>query len=316
MAEETLCVFCRVEKGKTKSLPHIVFLTNSMCLHLYNDREKGDAMYIEVYVDSLFLVNFVMNLYLLLLVDKSAHCTATRGRLILGAAVGAVAYLIPFFLGGPMWLRLLLGLGIGTFMMIWITFRIKGIVGFFKILEKLLLYSFLMGGGILFLGNKLPIVREYTLGIFGVMGLGALVYILVTELQKRNHHNCMCKVVLSAKDAKMKVTALIDSGNSLVEPVSGKPVSVIEKKVFYGLWKEPPEFYRVIPYHSIGKKHGMLKGYLLPEIQIEVNGVTKICKEVYVAVSEESITGETVTLSDVQESFRVNMLVNPVLLKS
>ena len=58
----------------------------------------------ELYVDSLLLINFVMNLYLLMLVSRSSLCTATPGRLLLGALFGAVSYFLPFFLPGPPWL--------------------------------------------------------------------------------------------------------------------------------------------------------------------------------------------------------------------
>ena len=47
-------------------------------------------MHYELYVDSLFLLNFIMNLYLLILVDNSTLRTATAGRLAAGAAVGAL----------------------------------------------------------------------------------------------------------------------------------------------------------------------------------------------------------------------------------
>ena len=105
----------------------------------------------------------------------------------------------------------------------------------------------------------------------------------------------------------MIVNGLIDSGNSLVEPISGEPVSIIEQKMFEELYGEREPLYRAIPYHSIGKKNGILKGYILPEIWIEVEGVRKMCKNIYVAVSEEDLCGS-------KESGDVRMIVNPQLL--
>ena len=71
-----------------------LFLTNYMSICLYNDYEKRHDMVYELYVDSLFLINFVMNLYLLILVDQSCMRTATRMRILLGACVGAVVYVL------------------------------------------------------------------------------------------------------------------------------------------------------------------------------------------------------------------------------
>ena len=53
-------------------------------------------MHYELYLDSLFLLNFGMNLLLLCLVDHSMGHTATWYRLLPGAGVGAVWYLFPF----------------------------------------------------------------------------------------------------------------------------------------------------------------------------------------------------------------------------
>ena len=199
--------------------------------------------------------------------------------------------------------------------MICVAFPIKGPKAFWKITERMLCMSFLMGGGVIFLLQKLPFVRLHMQGIFGVMGTGAIIFLLTSRIQERRRaKSYICRVTLSGKDGKMKVAALVDSGNSLVEPISGKPVSVVDKNVFHGLWKEPPEFYRVFPYHSIGKKRGMLRGYLLSEVQIELEGVTKSCRDVYIAVSEESITGDAISLSE-NDGNHIKMLVNPVLLK-
>ena len=54
-------------------------------------------MHYELYLDSLFLLNFGMNLLLLCLVDHSMGHTATWYRLLAGAVVGAVWYLFPFY---------------------------------------------------------------------------------------------------------------------------------------------------------------------------------------------------------------------------
>lgn len=267
-------------------------------------------MYYELYVDSLFLVNFVMNLYLLLLVNRSLFRTATRKRLILGAATGALLYFLPFFCIGPLWIKQLLGIPFGGIVMIGVAFRVRSIRTFFKILEKMLLYSVLMGGTILLIIKKLPWLERRIVGVWGILGMGALLYLLFGYLMDRKMQaDGLCKVTLSCKGSKITVTALVDSGNSLVEPISGKPVSIIEKDIISSLWGEEPFLYRAIPYHSIGKKRGILKGYLLPEMQIEVEGATKICKEVYVAVCEEYITS-----AESNGESHVKMILNPSLL--
>uniref|UniRef100_UPI004055D57F sigma-E processing peptidase SpoIIGA n=1 Tax=Acetatifactor sp. TaxID=1872090 RepID=UPI004055D57F len=253
--------------------------------------KKGDVMYYELYVDSLFLVNFVMNLYLLLLTNRSVFRTATRKRLILGAALGAIFSLLPFLRGGPQWIRMVLGIPGSTIVMIVVAFRVNSIRAFLEIAEKLLLYSILLGGTMLLVVKKIPWLEVNGVGLSGVLGMGAILYLWFWYLAERKAgQNSCCRVTLANGTSRITVRALIDSGNSLIEPISGKPVSIVEKDVIYKLWEKEPELYRAIPYHSIGKKHGILKGYCLPEMKIEINGVTKICKDVYIAVCEEYVT--------------------------
>ena len=86
-------------------------------------------------------------------------------------------------------------------------------------------------------------------------------------------------------------------------------MSVVEEKVFRSLWGSGGQGYRAIPYHSIGKNRGILEGYLLPELYLEVNGMRKIFRNVYVAVSPESISA-----ADGYKADSVKMIINPRLL--
>ena len=176
--------------------------------------------------------------------------------------------------------------------MISVAFRTRTFKGFCLIVERLLLYSLLMGGTLLFLIGRVPFLKESMSGISGILGMGAVAFLFFGWVQEYcGKKHSVCRVTLIHGAESICVTALIDSGNSLLEPISGKPVSVIEKDVFTRLWIKEPDFYRAVPFHSIGKKRGILRGYLIPEIRIEWNGVVKSCRDVYVAVTEEQVSG-------------------------
>ena len=261
-------------------------------------------MYYELYVDSLFLVNFVMNLYLLILVNRSTLRTATRGRMVLGACVGALVYLLPFLIGGPAWLKWLLALFVGTGLMVEIAFHPRTVRAFLKMLRQLFGYSFLMGGLLLFVGSAMPFLQHFVGGIFGVLGLGAIGFLVVGYVQdtdRRNRRTAGCRAVLICGQTRVRTMALLDSGNSLREPISGKPVSIIDDTLYRELWRGRSMPYRAVPYHSIGRARGILKGYLLPELVLEIEGVTKHIQNVYVAVSEEKL--------------KVGMILNPEVLE-
>jgi stage II sporulation protein GA (sporulation sigma-E factor processing peptidase) len=264
-------------------------------------------LYYELYIDSLFLINFVMNLYLLALVNRSLLRTASGTRLLVGAGIGAVAYLVPFFLPGIAAVKMVAGFLIGAGLMLKVTFRLKTFRTFLRAGEWLLLDTFLLGGGILFLLRLFPRLRAELVNIFGVMGLGMLLFLLLSyHKARKNKQNSFCKVTLKNEEKKVAVEALVDTGNGLMEPISGKPVSIMEPNILENLWQDGlPELYRAIPYHSVGKKRGILRGYLVPEALIEVEGVTKICRDVCIGVSEEKIASEG----------GYQMLLNPQLLE-
>ena len=263
-------------------------------------------MQYELYVDSLFLVNFVMNLYLLLLVDRSAFRTATPGRLLLGALVGGLGGLLPFVLPGPGLLKTVLGVLAGTVGMILITFPVKSLRMFLKLMERLLLYTFCMGGALLFLIRTIPAFRNILTGIFGIMGAGGVCFLLLNRSWRKRGRESLCRARLVCGQMNLTVAALIDSGNSLTEPISGKPVCIVEEQVLNSLIKGLPMGCRAIPYHSIGKKRGILEGHLLPELQLELDGIYKTFYQVWIAAGPQGI-------SETSEAESVKMIVNPML---
>lgn len=262
----------------------------------------------ELYADSLLLLNFVMNLYLLILVDRSTLRTATGRRLLLGAAFGAVCYFLPFIWAAPPVLKLSVGFLAGTAGMLLLAFPVKGFRMFLKLLKYLMLYSVGMGGGMLLLLRVLGRLGISASGILILMGTGGILFLFLRHFStERSRKHYICRATLVCGGGSMTVNALIDSGNSLTEPISGKPVSVVDEKVLRGIRKNETSGYRVIPYHSIGRKHGILQGYLLPELQLEIDGMVKCFHNVYVAAGTEEI-------SDGAAADSVKMIINPLLL--
>ncbi len=264
----------------------------------------------ELYADSLLLLNFVMNLFLLILVDRSTLRTATGRRLLLGAVFGAVSYFLPFIWEAPPALKLSVCFIGGTAGMLLLAFSVKGFRTFLKLLKYLAVYSVGMGGGMLLLLRVLGRLGVPTDGILMLLGAGGIFFLFLRHFSADSgQEDCICRATLVCGGSRLTVNALIDSGNSLVEPISGTPVSVVDEKVFRGLWHNESPGYRAIPYHSIGRRHGILQGYLLPELQLEIGGMTKLFHEIYVAVGTEQITEDA-------EADSVKMIINPLLLKT
>ncbi len=266
-------------------------------------------MQYELYADSLFLVNFVMDLYLLLLVNRSSFRTATPGRLLLGAALGGIGGLLPYLLPGAVFLKMGAGIAVGTVGMLLTAFPVKSFRMFWKLLEKLILYSFCMGGALLFLIRAVPGLRRALTGVFGILGVGGICFLFLRRRGSGNiQKESLCRAVLLCREMRLEVTGLIDSGNTLTEPVSGRPVCIVSESVLDSLKGKLPEGCRIVPYHSIGKSRGILEGYLLPELLVETDGIVRSFSRVWIAASPQGISE-----SEDAEAESVKMIINPAL---
>lgn len=262
-------------------------------------------MHYELYLDSLFLLNLCMNLVILCLVDHSMGHTATWYRLFAGAGIGACCYLLPFLWKGIAVGKLLLCFLPGTILMLYVAFPIRSLRALGSYFRKQMYFTFLLGGILAALLRGFPMGRKYLPGIGMVMGTGAFSGWLLLRGQKREEEDAVyCEVLLAGTEETLRIRALADSGNTLTEPISGAPVSVLDERIFHRLWPEGLPIFRAIPYHSVGKKNGILYGYLVPQMTIISQGVEKTCRDVYLAVSREEIAGE-----------EIPMLLHPALLR-
>ncbi|MBO5165577.1 MAG: sigma-E processing peptidase SpoIIGA [Lachnospiraceae bacterium] len=254
-------------------------------------------MYYEIYADSLFLLNFTLNLYLLLLVNKSLHRTATRFRLFLGAVWGGAGYCLVFFLPMSMLVKIIFAaicVNVGSLVFVFRPSSLKGVV---KLAESMFLYAFLLGGAFLMLMNHVKVFRNNMMSFITVIACGGIFVLIfygrIGKAEKQKLKPCM--VELCKGEEKIQIHGLIDTGNSLIEPISGKPVSVVDKEIFEKLVKEQEKVdlgFRVIPYRSVGCERGIMKGYEIPEIIIEQDGMKKTCHNIYVGVSEGKVSSK------------------------
>ena len=250
-----------------------------------------------IYLDSVFLLNLVMDLYLLKLTAKALGKTATYTRIFAGSFVGAIGYCIVLCLPGVSYARkVLLGmLPIGA-LMIKIVCRTKGIKELVYASGYLYFFSFLMGGLIIFLRGQLPLFKTYEDSVVLLAMLGFVGYVIwkkYVEASHRKKENCFCDVIINGDAGLVEIKALIDSGNGLVEPISQKPVAVLDEDVWksMNMWMKP-EKYKLIPYHSIGRNRGYLEGYEIAGMEVKGDWESKKYENVIIAVFKGNVSGK------------------------
>lgn len=215
-------------------------------------------MYYELYVDVLFMVNFFMDYLLLLLVRKMLKCTATHGDVCLGAAVGSVMTCIVVMLPIPYaTVKFILFHIVVNTLMIRVGLKIKSMKSVAKAYILIYIGGFLLGGVMEALHQYVRVGSLFFATAIGGYYIVSKLWDVVSNIQKNNQY--LCEVDLYFGDKICQVKGIIDTGNGLRDPISNKPVNVLDKHVareFLG----DIELCRVkyIPYHSVGKEIGVM----------------------------------------------------------
>ncbi len=112
--------------------------------------------------------------------------------------------------------------------------------------------------------------------------------------RRKDAKDVYCDVEILDKGKKVQVKALYDTGNVLQEPISGKPVSIVEKEVMEALGGlEHNTNYKYIPFHSVGKENGMLIGMEVDGLKIYKKGecIERYCEIVALYEGQLSTDG-------------------------
>lgn len=252
-----------------------------------------------LYIDSIFLINFVMDLFLLTLTVKSLKNTATFARILTGSLIGAGGYCLVILLPHISYpVKVALGMIPTTVVMLKAGCNVKGVRQLCRGMGYLFTYSFLLGGFILFLRNNVPLFKKKELSVWLILLAGYFgfqICIWGIRNYKKAVGNHFCEVEMAGDKEPITVLGLVDTGNGLRDPVSGKEVAVLEEEVWRKMtWAKREEKYKAIPFHSIGKSHGIMDGYEVNRIVVKTQSQTRELYEVPVAVykGKLSVKGE------------------------
>jgi len=241
-----------------------------------------------IYIDTLFLLNAIVDYLLLLASARVAGEPLRRGRFALGAALGGL-YACAIFLPGLGFLAQPPCRVAAAVLMVLTAFW-----GTRRLLRQILVFaclSFAFGGGVLavsllgrrglsleggvvYSGMDLKIVLLSAAGCYAVLTL---------LFQKWARHTRfsgeLLPVTLFLGEKSASFLALLDTGNTLSDPVSGRPVLVAQRECISPLLPEgllperlqdPAGFlaqledevwrgrFRLLPYRAVGVEGGLL----------------------------------------------------------
>lgn len=226
-----------------------------------------------IYAEYLFLENSLAGLVILLLTKKICGFRTGRIRFTMGC-ISCGLYAFTLFLNGlPWWLSLLLklafSLGVVTLVFYCNTWKqwSKGVLVFYLVSFAMggitigAMYFFgLMGvtaGGVFYIGqiNYLNVFLGMALTWLGLSAFASF----IKEKLWKSRADMDVQISIGAKTHTIK--GMVDTGNFLIDPLSGKPVFLVTEKTMNFLvpgWRKMR--LHLIPYKSVGRKGGLLPG--------------------------------------------------------
>lgn len=221
----------------------------------------------ELYLDVLFLVNFMMDYIILLLSSRILKNQTTYYRILAASLLGAGLTCIVIILALPsILLRFIIFHFIINSLMILVAMKIKTIRDHIKSLISLYIASVLLGGVFHLFSSYVTIGSLFFALAIGSYYLVKWIWFFIEQLGKHNRE--FYPVSLYLGDKIIKVNALMDTGNGLREPHTNQVVCVIDRQIveenFYPLEETK---IRYIPYQTVGDQ-GVLLATVLDKLHV------------------------------------------------
>ncbi|HHX23433.1 MAG TPA: sigma-E processing peptidase SpoIIGA [Thermoanaerobacterales bacterium] len=298
-----------------------------------------------VYFDIVFLINLLMNLAILYFVALMLNLKRVFWRLLSGAIIGCL-FLLGMLSEKFMILQEFPIKVVISVIMISVSFWPFNLRDFFKTIGFFYLISFMMGGGVLAffyllninkysLANSLVInsisvpwwillISTLILYIFFKI-IWPLIYKILTK------DTLLVPITIVLDEKPLEITALIDTGNDLFDPISNYPVIIVELEAIKNIFNEDLEFllhrgteddltalgnmisnsqwasrFRVIPFESIGKSKGLMVGFKPDLVKIIYDNRIIKTKNAIIGIYQKVLSPERT----------YNALLNPVLLNA
>lgn len=188
----------------------------------------------KVYIDLLFLFNWWIDFVLLTLVKITLKRITSIRRIILASFFGAfttffiflnINYIVLFFLKI-----------IGSFLIVIIAFKYNNYRCLLKNAFYLFMCGVILGGISYFLKNK---IINNTIYFMSVLLITPITILIINKHNSylKNKFNLLYEVIISFDNKIIKTIGLLDSGNMIIDPITKKPVVLINKKIVKGLTK-------------------------------------------------------------------------------
>ncbi|MCT4596331.1 MAG: sigma-E processing peptidase SpoIIGA [Vallitalea sp.] len=211
-------------------------------------------MYLEVYIDIVFIINLLMDYIILFIVKVMTKKNTKKIRLLIGALVGALMMCIIVILPYSNYLfNVIVGYLLTSLLIVYISFKPSRLSELIK-LTVIMYLSAIMLGGIMFalyyysfIGVEISKVINGTynmdlkVGLFILFGIIALIIFkvigkIITSTAVINKN--LFGIEININNHKINVNGLLDTGNNLYDPITNNPVIIAESDLLKKFMEE------------------------------------------------------------------------------
>lgn len=283
-----------------------------------------------IYIDLLFLENVIVNFGILIVTEKLSGRYSSVIRKFFSSAIGAVYLVVMLLCPKIHSLYTISGKVLLSVIMVAIAFPCWKVRGWLKALISFYISSFIFAGagyalmsltnqgiyfknGIFYNQLKSDILMLILTMLFGFIMVRSFTDIFRQRIEKEAY---IVKTYIHVGDRAVCIQALIDTGNSLTDPISKCPVMVAELDGVSDLlpaemvewfknWSGTKEAVwvseenlewerriRLVPFNSIGTTHGMLPGFKPDSVNVEKEELQYKNTQVVVCVCQNRLSSK------------------------
>jgi len=246
---------------------------------------------VTIYIDLVFIINLIMDFYILSGVKFLLRLRTKLYRIILGSLVGSLSIFLLFFSLSTLYLNLLKI--IISIIMILTTF---GKNKLFYNLFYLYIISIFLGGSIYLINDSLGykvdgflfINNGYSINLIILLILSPLIIFLYVKelLNYKKKINTSYNVIIKFKNKEINIEGFLDTGNKLIDPYFHRPIILLNKK-----------------YISLRGK----KIIYVPFSSLNNNSLLKCITCEYILINEKKVTDVLIGIS---ENLEIDCILN------
>ena len=264
-----------------------------------------------VYVDVLIFLNLFVNFFILQLTGRICRDGCKTGRVILGALGGALFSLYIFLPPSKAIIEILFRLVVSGVIVL-IAFGFDSLKSFVRRIGVFFAASFLYAGFMLAIwallkpqnlaiNNGIVYVNiSPTVLILATLSSYAILTLIRFLAKKHAAGGTRCEMTVSRGAQTVSCKALVDTGHSLTDSLTGNPVIIIEQSVAEALFSTLPTVesvtaggapecgFRMIPYTTVGGR-GLLEAFQPDAVTVKIDGTVQTVDRALIAISRERL---------------------------